>query len=171
VNYWEFSKNGSIRRVPINKNKVKHLQDRLILVFTGEGHLSASVHEKVFEGRRFIKFVPQIDRMRVIAKKMLYSLSDEQEMAKLINETWELQKSLHKLMETQSMKLIQEACKGYYLAARATGAGGGGCMLFYAKPELKSTLIKRIKKVDGKIKNLKIIPFEFDYKGIELEED
>lgn len=168
VNYWEFKKNGSIHRSPLTKNETKHLSERLVLVFTGEGHISANVHEQVFEGRKFIKFVPNIDRMRIIAKEMKDAIANENKMAELIKETWELQKKLHKKMETDSMKTIQERCNELYLAARATGAGGGGCLLFYTKPSLKPHLIKKIKELERKIPKLKLLPFEFDYRGIEL---
>lgn len=164
VNYWEFRKNGSIERHKIVKSDVKHLQDRLVLVFTGEGHISANVHEAVFTGRRFIKFIPQIDRMRVIAGKMKRYIGNEKKMAELISETWNLQKGLHDSMETRVMRRLQDVCKGRYLAARATGAGGGGCMLFYTKPEWRNGLIREIKKVKG----VSHLPFEFDYKGIKL---
>ncbi|MFH1802552.1 MAG: hypothetical protein ABH864_03800 [archaeon] len=169
VNYWEFRKDGSVERNPIVKSDVKHLQDRLVLVFTGEGHISANVHENVFTGRRFIKFIPQIDKMRLIAGQMKKHIGNEKIMARLINETWELQKHLHKNMETGAMRKIQKACEGSYLAARATGAGGGGCLLFYAEPEKKRELVRKLNAVNKKIKCAKVIPFEFDYKGIELE--
>ncbi len=157
-----------LHRVGLTK-QVKHLQDRLVLVFTGEGHISASVHEKVFEGRRFIKFIPQIDKMRVIAGLMKKHIHDEKKMAELINETWSLQKKLHPLMETPAMKKIQEYCRRNYLAARATGAGGGGCMIFYTRPEWKTALIKEIRELEEKIKKLEVLDFEFDFVGIELE--
>jgi D-glycero-alpha-D-manno-heptose-7-phosphate kinase len=168
VNYWEFSRNGAIRKTPLSKRQVRHLQDRLVLVFTGEGHISASVHEKVFEGRRFIKYIPQIDRMRIIARTMMQHVSNEKVMAELIRETWELQKVLHENMETPAMRKIQNVCKDCYLAARATGAGGGGCMLFYVKPKCKPMLVRKIGELGKKLSNVKIIPFKFDYKGIEL---
>lgn len=168
VNYWEFRKDGSIERHHIVKSDTKHLQDRLVLVFTGEGHLSANVHEKVFTGRKFIKFIPQIDRMRLIARKMKKYIGNEKMMAELINETWELQKSLHSRMETPAMRRIQNVCEGCYLAARATGAGGGGCMLFYTKPEWKKGLVGKLNALSKKMKDVKVIPFRFDYKGIEL---
>jgi len=169
VNYWEFRKNGSIHREPLTKNQVKHLHERLVLVFTGEGHISASVHEKVFEGRRFIKFIPEIDRMRSIALLMKKNIDNEKKMAVLINETWSLQKKLHEQMETPAMKKILDYCKRNYLAARATGAGGGGCLLFYTRPEWRNSLIKEIKQLEKQLKNLKLIEFEFDFEGIKLE--
>lgn len=169
VTYWEFRKNGGIHREPLTKKQVKHLQDRLVLVFTGEGHISANVHEEVFEGRRFIKFIPQIDRMRIIAGLMKKNIHNEDKMAELIRETWELQKKLHSGMETPAMKKIQDHCRRNFLAARATGAGGGGCMLFYTRPEWKQALIKEVRQLQKSIKNLDVLDFEFDFTGIELE--
>ncbi|MFH1290153.1 MAG: hypothetical protein ABIH92_01975 [Nanoarchaeota archaeon] len=169
VNYWEFRKDGSIHRTRIPKSDAWHLYDRLVLVFTGEGHISANVHERVFEGKRYIRFIPQIDKMRTLARRMVKHIGNEKKMASLINQTWELQKHLHSSMESPSMKKLQEVCSGYYLAARATGAGGGGCMLFYVEPEKKQSLIRKINKLNGNFPKLKVLPFDFDYRGIEIE--
>ncbi|MBU0466744.1 MAG: hypothetical protein KJ718_01135 [Nanoarchaeota archaeon] len=169
VNYWEFRKDGSIHRTRIPKNDVWHLYDRLVLVFTGEGHISANVHERVFEGKRYIRFIPQIDKMRTLARKMVKYIGNEKKMASLIHQTWELQKHLHSSMESPAMKKLQEVCSGCYLSARATGAGGGGCMLFYTKPEKKQSLIRKINKLNGDFPKLRVLPFDFDYKGIELK--
>jgi D-glycero-alpha-D-manno-heptose-7-phosphate kinase len=171
VNYWEFKRNGAIVRKKIIKSDAYHLQDRLLLVFTGEGHISANVHERVFEGRSYIKYIPQIDRMRVLARKMCYDMGNEFKMTKHLRETWELQKKLHKHMETGAMKAIQHVCKDSMLAGRATGAGGGGCFLVYLKPEMRRTATLRINSLKKKYKKLRILPFEFDYRGIEVEEE
>lgn len=166
VNFWEFKKDDSIHRVPISKSDVKHLHDRLVLVFTG-GHMSASVHEKVFEGRGYMKHIPVMDRMKVVARKMVKHIGNEKTMASLLRETWELQKALHPSMESPTMRLIQKECEGLYLAARATGAGGGGCMLFYTSPQDKKKLIAKINQISRKVPELKILSFEFDYNGID----
>ena len=84
-----------------------------------------------------------------------------------MNETWMLQKSLHEKMETDSMKKIQKFAEGYYLACRATGAGGGGCMIFYT--DNKKKLIQRLKEANGHLKKMRIIPFKIDYDGIRFE--
>ncbi len=107
--------------------------------------------------------------MRIIAKKMIHSISNEKEMTRYIQETWELQKVLHESMESQAMRRIQDACNGLYLAARATGAGGGGCMIFYVKPEKKKMLARKIESLSKSIPKLAILPFKFDYQGITLE--
>lgn len=167
VNYFEFKKDGAIAHEKIVKSDVYHLQDRLLLVYTGEGHISANVHQKVFESRAYVRYVPVINRMRVLALKMYHDVGNERKMACHIQETWELQKRLHKEMETPVMKAIQEACGDCMLAGRATGAGGGGCFLLYMKPSMRRTATLRINQLRKQFKGMKILPFEFCYRGIE----
>lgn len=168
VNYWEFRKDNSIHEIKIPLGKAQNLYNHLILVFTGEGHLSADVHEKVFESRRYIKFIPEINRMKILAAEMTRNIANEKKMTLLIKETWTLQKCLHKAMETSLMQKIQKKCNGHFLAVRATGAGGGGCLLFYTKPEWKPLLIEKINLLKKEIPKIKVLPFKFDYNGIEL---
>jgi D-glycero-alpha-D-manno-heptose-7-phosphate kinase len=85
-----------------------------------------------------------------------------------MRETWELQKKLHNEMETPAMRKIQAVFDGGYLAARATGAGGGGCMLFYIKPANRRELERKVAGLKRHVPNIKIMPFKFDYNGIDL---
>jgi len=167
VNYWEFHKGGSIHKKEISKTKMKHLFNRLVLVYSGDRHLSSDIHRDVFTGKRYMKHIFAIQRMKEIAKEMRKNIASEKKMAELINETWMLQKSLHKGMETEAMRRIQKVAEGNYLACRATGAGGGGCMIFYTQNKKK--LVKILKNADGKLPKMKVIDFEFDYKGLKVE--
>jgi len=166
VNYWHFHKNGKIHRVEITKSRAKHLYDRLVLVYTGDRHLSSDVHKDVFEGKRYIRHIPSIERMKVIAKEMIKYIANEKKMAELIRESWILQKSLHFGMETRVMERIQKVAEGNYLACRATGAGGGGCMIFYTADKAK--LIRVLRGADGRLPKMRVLDFEFDYKGIQV---
>ncbi|MEK6854795.1 MAG: hypothetical protein AABX73_01090 [Nanoarchaeota archaeon] len=171
VNYWEFRKDDSICQKEIPKHKTKHLYDRLVLVFTGDRHLSANVHEEVFSDKNYMKHIFTIEKMKNVSKKMAENISNEEVMKNLINESWKLQKTLHKSMETDSMKKLQNLCSDCYLAARATGAGGGGCFLFYTKPEKKKALIWNISQLKKRVPKLRVLPFNFDYTGIKIEKN
>ncbi len=169
VNFWEFSRNGKIRRTEISKRGAKHLHDRLVLVFTGSRHQSASVHEDVFQPSNFMKKVTLINKLKLLARKMPENIENEHVLGKLIADTWELQKQLHSSIETDNMRKIQEIADGFYLGARATGAGGGGCMIFYTRDarEKKSLIAKFRKGLKG-IEGAKMIPFDFDFEGIKI---
>jgi len=168
VNYWEFKKNDGIKRVVISKARANHLFNRLVLVYTGDRHQSSDVHENVFSSGNYMKHIYQIERMSVVAKEMMKNISNEKKMADLIRESWILQKALHSKMETPAMQRIQKLAEGNYLACRATGAGGGGCMIFYTADKTK--LIRILKNADGRLPKMRVIPFEFDYKGLVVRE-
>ena len=169
VNFWTFGTNGSIRRFPIEKSQALHFQERCILIYTGQIHLSANIHDAVFGPKNYETNILKIDRMKEIANEMKENFVDEKKMAELINETWKLQKDLHDSIETEVMKLLQEMMREKYLACRATGAGGGGCMIFYTNK--KKEFIDEFEKIKGKVNDkIKIIPFEFDFEGIKFNE-
>jgi len=181
VNLWEFGpgpgEEVSIRRTEIPEENAEHLEERLVLVDTGESHLSSDIHKLVFGPGNYERNIPKLDRMGEIAHEMYDVLMsnakvgfpDEREniMAALMAETWLLQRSLHKSIETDRMRDLQEAGKQYSSDWRATGAGGGGCMIFYVAPNLKPYLIESLEEVDG----AEILPFKFDYGGLEIEEE
>jgi len=168
VNYWEFGKNDSIIRVPISKESAQHLEDSLVLVYTGKSHLSANIHDLVFGPGNYEKNIPKLDRMKQIAKEMVINLTNQDIMSRLINETWELQKSLHESIETDTMRKVLDYTKGLYFAARATGAGSGGCMILHT--DIKDHLLNVTKeKIEKDIPGIKFIPFKFDYEGIRTE--
>jgi len=169
VNYWEFRPDGSIIRKSVPKRRAKHLYDRLVLVYTGEKHLSSKVHDDVFGDGKFMEHIPTIEKIKQIAKKMLKHIDEEDVMADLIMKTDDLQNSLSIGIETGTMKGLKKFCEDYILAGRATGAGGGGCMIFYTKLKYKRGLIRRVEKFARKEKGVRVLPFEFDYKGIELK--
>lgn len=169
VNFWEFKKDGKIKRVEIEKRKARHLQDRIVLVFTGSRHQSSDIHESVFRAKNFMKQVTNINNMKLLAKKMADNIDDENLMGRLISETWELQKRLHSGMETGNMKKLQEIGDGNYLGARATGAGGGGCMIFYTRDRReKLALTREFNKASAEVVGSKVLDFKFDFEGLKI---
>lgn len=176
VNYWEFG-NGPgeetpIRRIEIPPTKAQPLEDKLVLVYFNEEHLSANIHDSVFGPGNYDRNVPMLDRMKQIASEMKNNLSgkfDESYFGRLIEETWELQKSLHSSIETYTMRKVQNALKGSYAAFRAIGAGGGGSGIFYGdRQEIISTFNKAVQESTIP-SGVQIIPFRFEYEGIRIE--
>lgn len=171
VNLWDFGANGSVRRNPIPRELAVQLENRLVLVYTGKSHLSSNIHDLVFGPDFYESNIPKLDRMKEIAKetaaRLLIPSCLPSDIAELIKETWELQKSLHPSIETDTMKKLQEETRGGYLAARATGAGGGGCIIFYTK--IKDALTKDIREMN--LPGVRVLPFNFDYEGIKITEN
>jgi len=170
VNLWKFEKGDSndaqIKRYGLLEEKADGLEKRIVLINTCEDHLASNILNLVFGNANYTKNIPRLHRMSQIAREMYENADDQEKIRSLIIESWNLQKGLHSSIETQKMRDLQERLKGNYLACRATGAGGGGCMIFYTSD--KDRLIAEIKKIKKDFK-IKPIPFEFDYKGIRVE--
>ncbi len=169
VNLWALGKGSieamDIKQLAVSKPIARALEDMLVLVYTGDCHLSSSIHQLVFGDEVYKKNIPKIDRMSQIATFMYTCLTGGAPLTDLIRETWDLQKSLHPSIETEKMRVVQERLKGSYLACKATGAGGGGSMVFYTDD--KENLSEKVNKIQ--LPGVRVLPFEFDYEGIKIE--
>ena len=58
-------------------------------------------------------------------------------------------------------RIYETAIKAGALGGKLLGAGGGGFILFFVKPELQP-------KVKEKLKNLLYVPFKFDNSGSQI---
>ncbi|MFA5856985.1 MAG: hypothetical protein WC867_06500 [Candidatus Pacearchaeota archaeon] len=173
LNLWEFNTNDSIRREQIYYGS-QDLENKLILVYTGKTHLSSNLHDNVFGPKNYDENIPKLDRMKEISKDMARSIKSNGDITDLVKETWELQRSLDKSIETELMKdLIEDITYFFPCACKATGAGGGGCLIIYSNDERNKSLIENrlIKRYQDKNPGFKIIPFKFDYNGLKIEED
>ncbi len=78
VNLWEFYSNGAIRRTPIDPKIASHLEDRIVLVHTGETHLSSDIHNLVFGPGNYELNIPRLDRMKQISTEMFNNIDSVQ---------------------------------------------------------------------------------------------
>jgi len=56
---------------------------------------------------------------------------------------------------------LLEKARDHDCAARFTGAGGGGHMIFYCRPNLEDAVKQTLIKEGGEI-----VPFDFDFNGV-----
>ena len=81
---------------------------------------------------------------------------------KMLDLAWKNKKSLSKKISSNFLdKVYKEGIKNGALGGKLLGAGGGGCFLFYVKPEDRNRIIKIMNDL-----GLKLIPFVFENKGI-----
>ena len=144
MNLWYFG--DQFERKELNGD---YLQDKIVLVYLGE-HFSGDVHDAVFSNYR--RNIPNIKRMSELNKRMYRLIRDKRDIAYELVETWECQKRLSPVIETDQMRELQEYASGKYDACRAEGAGGGGSMIFYTqnKKRLEQLLSKKVKVIDFK---------------------
>ena len=81
------------------------------------------------------------------------------EFGKLLHESWKVKKSLsNKISNSIINEIYEEARSAGALGGKVLGAGGGGFLLFFVKPENQEA-------VKLKLKNLVHVPFKFENTG------
>ena len=81
------------------------------------------------------------------------------ELGRLLHETWKIKKGLTTQISNPELDSIYDAgLDAGALGGKLLGAGGGGFMLFYVRPERRAALRRRLK-------HLLCIPFTFSDRG------
>ncbi|HEX4045469.1 MAG TPA: kinase [Gammaproteobacteria bacterium] len=156
---------GNFEVIPITLPLARtlELQDHLLLFFTGISRTASDI-----AGDK-IKAIPQkqqeLHRMQDMveqAEKILCSNQDITLFGELLHEAWQLKRQI-------SDKIAPDFINDIYDRARAAGAiggkllgaGGGGFMLFFVKPEDKMQLCDALK-------DLLLVPFNFEPSGSQI---
>ncbi|MFH1387072.1 MAG: kinase [bacterium] len=148
----------------VNPLKLSRLQDHLMLFFTRYSRNASEI------AREQIKNTPlkaqELKAMKEMVERAIDVLNgpDEElfEFGKLLNESWRLKSGLTKLISTSEIDDIYNAAlKAGAVGGKLLGAGGGGFMLFFVKPELQN-------KVKEALKNLLFVPFRFENMGSQI---
>lgn len=154
----------------LKERMIERLEEHLILTFTGKSRRSSLTNWQAvrgyIDGKRGI--VDRMKRIREAAIDMRRAIlkGDFKRAADALDEEWEARKGLAEGMVTPRIRRIMSAAKvsGAW-ASKISGAGGGGSIVTFVKPERRERVIKAIEKVGGKILDFKIAK-----KGLEISE-
>jgi D-glycero-alpha-D-manno-heptose-7-phosphate kinase len=126
---------GAVEREPLPRDILPFLESALVLAYTGQSRLSASVNWRIFkaafEGRLKVR-----DRLQAIGEAAFRVREAILErsvkgLARAMDMEWEARRRLAPGVETERMRrLVFLAKESGALAAKACGAGGGGCVVF-----------------------------------------
>jgi len=84
------------------------------------------------------------------------------DFGKLLHETWKLKHSLTQSIATPFVDEVYEAgLEAGASGGKLLGAGGGGFILFFVKPELQHNVKEKLKK-------LLYVPFKFENLGSQI---
>ena len=151
----------TVEPIPVIINRLKQLKNSLLLFYTGISRTASEI------AKDKIKKIP--DKSEVICK-MQKQVDDAIEIllnnninidnfGELLDQAWHLKKSISTQISTDFIdKLYNKAKKSGAIGAKLLGAGGGGFLLVFAKPENHS-------KITHALKNLLLVPFEFETDG------
>jgi D-glycero-alpha-D-manno-heptose-7-phosphate kinase len=165
LNKIEFKSQHNIEVMPIAiaRDMFQNLQDHFLLFYTGVTRSASKIEEDKID---------HLDEKRSEYKTLLSTveealsiLSGEKdliEFGKLLHESWKLKRSLTSKVSNPYIDTIYEtARKNGAVGGKILGAGGGGFMLFFVRPEKKE-------KVKESLHFLLHVPFRFDTLGSQI---
>ena len=154
----------NIAPVIINKELTNQLQDHMLILFTGLSRFSSDIaKDKIENFKNHYKELTQIKEIVDEAMSILQSPSVPIEsLGKLLHESWKLKRSLSAKVSTPYIDEIYEAgIKSGAIGGKILGAGGGGFILFFAKPENHKNILSQLK-------DLVHVSFRFDNIGSKI---
>ena len=159
----EFYKDDTFLVKPLEakKTRLAELNDNLMLFFTGIQRFASEISESQVANIRnctsqLNALSDMVDEGASILKNPNTSID---EFGFLLNEAWNIKRTLSDdVSSLQIDELYSSGISTGALGGKVLGAGGGGFMLFYVKPENQN-------KVKERFKNLVHVPFKFENSG------
>jgi len=168
INFMEFMEEEvKLSKLQLSRDALYELEKNLVLCYTGKSRLSGDIHRKVreaYEGKK-PKTRQALRNLKSIAFEMKNALfkGDLKIFGGLLNENWENQKALHpSVTNPQIDDIFKAVMANGALGGKACGAGGGGCLLFYAQPDCEHLVRKKLEEA-----GVNVIDFNFDFTGLQ----
>jgi len=159
----EFHRNDSFDVAPVilPSHRREELRDHLMLCFTGFSRIASEVAKSKIDNLK--KREKELKLMRAMVDEAIAILQDESEpiesFGKLIDASWQYKRSLSDRVSTPEIDTIyQAAMDAGAIGGKILGAGGGGFLLIFAKPERHAAIRERLSKLIH-------VPFDFEDSG------
>ncbi|MCK4809557.1 MAG: kinase [Candidatus Omnitrophica bacterium] len=153
----------AIRPITIRDSRLQELQDHLMLYFTGFTRIASNIAKhKISQIPKKGVELRSLHGMVDEAINILNGDSDICEFGKLLHESWKFKKGLSKKVSNSNIdEIYEKARKAGVIGGKILGAGGGGFILFFVKPE-------RRKEIRKALRHLLYVPLRFDKTGSQI---
>ena len=146
------------------RERLAELQDHLLLVFTGISRLAPMVAQTVIDNLK--NRTGELNAMHEMVDRSIELLSsptaDIVEFGRLLDESWQLKRRLSDRVSNPEVDaLFSTAMRAGAIGGKLLGAGGGGFVLLFVRPE------ERARVVDA-LRTLITVPFKFDMSGCRI---
>jgi D-glycero-alpha-D-manno-heptose-7-phosphate kinase len=157
--------NGSfdVNPLVLSADRLHEFQDHLLLFFTGISRTASDIAADK------IKSIPNkkqelhgIFQMVEQGIKILAEGGDITDFGRLLHESWMLKRQISKSISPTFIDDIYDRARNAgAIGGKLLGAGGGGFMLFFVKPENKAQVYEALK-------DLLLVPFDFETGGSQI---
>lgn len=162
----DFNQDDTINVSPVILSKawLEQLQDHLMLYFTGFSRYASAITIEQIENTTNKRHELWVMRQMVDEAISIVNNGkiDILEWGKLLHESWKLKRSLsNKVSTSQIDEIYDEACRLGAIGGKLLGAGGGGFVILFARPEIQP-------KIKEGLKGLLQVPFRFENSGSQI---
>ena len=160
-NHIAFGKDGNIdvRPVTLRPERIRELQDHLMLFYTGIQRTASDIAATYVNGA--VNLQATMDAVDE-GLGILNSHQDICAFGELLHWAWGVKKSLSLKITSPDVDWMYEAAlAGGAIGGKLLGAGGGGFMLLFVAPEYQS----KVKEVLNKLTH---VPFKFESQGSQI---
>lgn len=150
----------AVEPVILSYDRLQELQKHFLLFFTGVSRNASDVAKEQIKSIGNKK--AELTRMRKLVDEALDVVthgSDFTEFGRLLDETWQLKRSLASGIAPDFVdNIYSRARKAGAIGGKLLGAGGGGFILFFAEPDQHQAILQELK-------DLLWVPFKFETGG------
>lgn len=159
----QFNRDGSfdVSPVIVPALRLEQLRSHLMLFYTGVSRIASEVAKSKIDNlaaraQQLHQMHAMVDQGIEILRNTSKSIED---FGRLLHQSWQLKRSLSEKVSSESIDAHYEAAMSAgALGGKILGAGGGGFLLIFAKPEDQE-------KVRESLRDLVHVPFGFDTEG------
>lgn len=157
-----FSSRETFEVVPVivPEERLSLLQDHLMLFFTGIARNASEIAGEQIKATH--RKTQELRRMQALVEEAIRILQGDEDLGafgRLLDETWQIKRSLTDRISTAHIdELYDTACRAGAIGGKLLGAGGGGFLLLFARPEEQE-------RVQGSLGGLLHVPFRFESGG------
>ena len=152
-----------VEPVILTGNRMAQLENHLMLYFTGFSRIASKVaKDQIRNTPQRAKELTLMYQMVDEAIDILKSKRNILEFGKLLNESWQIKKTLsNKISNSEIDKIYKKGLEAGAIGGKLLGAGGGGFMIFFVPPKNQP----QVRKV---LKGLLEVPFNFESEGSQI---
>ena len=161
----DFYQNDDIHVTPIilNRERLRDFHDHLILYFTGFSRTASKIAGEQIGVTKERK--SELKAIYQMVEEGISILTGERELSDfgvLLHEAWKLKRSLTSKISTQTIdEIYEKARRAGAIGGKLLGAGGGGFMLLFARPEDHP-------RIKAALRNFLRVPFSFETMGSQI---
>ena len=163
INFHAGEREFEVAPVIIHRERLQELQDHMLLYFTGQTRIASEIAKE--QVARTKTNSQQLSIIRQMVDRAIAILSGEgalTEFGELLHESWMLKRSLSLQISAPPIDEIYDSARAAgVIGGKLLGAGGGGFMLFFARPEDHSRIRERLS-------SLLRVPFRFEQTGSQI---